>query len=51
MVRSHAGQADRDGTDAEEAVAAMQAALDATRLAGIETNLRWLRAVVRSTPS
>ncbi|EGD57757.1 urea carboxylase [Novosphingobium nitrogenifigens DSM 19370] len=34
----------------EEAVAAMQAALDATRLAGIETNLRWLRAVVRSTP-
>lgn len=30
-----------------EAVAAMQAALDATRLAGIETNLRWLRDVVR----
>jgi len=31
-----------------EAIVAMQAALDATRLAGIETNLRWLRAVVRS---
>ena len=30
------------------AIAAMQAALDATRLAGIETNLRWLRTVVRS---
>jgi urea carboxylase len=32
----------------EAAVTAMQAALDATRLAGIETNLRWLRDVVRS---
>ncbi len=32
----------------DEAIAAMQAALDQTRLAGIETNLRWLRAVVRS---
>ena len=31
-----------------EAVAAMQAALDATRLSGIETNLDWLRSVVRS---
>jgi len=30
-----------------EAIVALQAALDATRLAGIETNLRWLRAVVR----
>ncbi len=29
------------------AIAALQSALDATRLAGIETNLRWLRAVVR----
>ncbi len=29
------------------AIAALQAALDDTRLAGIETNLRWLRAVVR----
>jgi urea carboxylase len=34
--------------DRAAAIAAMQAALDATRLAGIETNLRWLRAVVRS---
>jgi urea carboxylase len=31
-----------------EAIRALQDALDATRLAGIETNLRWLRAVVRS---
>lgn len=31
-----------------EAVTAMQAALDATTLAGIETNLDWLRTVVRS---
>ena len=31
----------------EEAITRMQAALDATRLAGIETNLHWLRAVVR----
>jgi urea carboxylase len=34
----------------DEAVAAMQAALDDTRLAGIETNLDWLRTVVRSQP-
>ena len=34
----------------EEAVAALQSALDDTRLAGIETNLRWLRAVVRDAP-
>lgn len=32
------------------AVAALQAALDATRLAGIETNLDWLRTVTRSQP-
>ncbi|WP_353230901.1 urea carboxylase [Novosphingobium sp.] len=32
----------------EAAIIALQSALDATRLAGIETNLRWLRAVVRS---
>jgi urea carboxylase len=31
-----------------EAVAAMQAALDKARVDGIETNLRWLRDVVRS---
>ena len=37
------------GTDRDAAVAAMQAALDGTRLAGIETNLRWLRDVARST--
>lgn len=30
------------------AVAAMQAALDATRIDGIETNVRWLRDVVRA---
>jgi urea carboxylase len=36
------------GKDREEAVAGMQAALDETRLAGIETNLRWLRDVARS---
>jgi len=36
------------GDDRETAVAAMQAALDGTRLAGIETNLRWLRDVARS---
>ena len=36
------------GEDRDAAVAAMQAALDDTRLAGIETNLRWLRDVVRS---
>lgn len=34
-----------------EAVAAMQDALDASRVDGIETNLRWLRDVVRSPPS
>ena len=33
----------------EQAIVALQAALDATRLAGIETNLHWLRAVVRGT--
>jgi urea carboxylase len=32
----------------DEAVAAMQAALDESRIDGIETNLRWLRQVVRS---
>ncbi len=32
----------------DEAVAALQSALGATRLAGIETNLDWLRSVVRS---
>lgn len=32
----------------EEAIAALQAALDKTRLRGIETNLDWLRTVVRS---
>jgi urea carboxylase len=31
----------------EGAIAEMQAALDASRLDGIETNLRWLRTVVR----
>ncbi|WP_126172018.1 urea carboxylase [Altericroceibacterium xinjiangense] len=36
--------------DRAAAVAAMQAALDDTRLAGIETNLDWLRQVVRSAP-
>ena len=36
------------GKDRDAAVAAMQAALDATRLAGIETNLRWLRDVTRA---
>jgi urea carboxylase len=36
--------------DREQAVAAMQAALDDTRLSGIETNLDWLRTVVRSEP-
>ncbi|MDQ4419326.1 urea carboxylase [Sphingobium sp. DEHP117] len=33
-----------------EAIATMQAALDQTRLDGIETNLRWLRDVVRCDP-
>jgi len=36
------------GKDRAAAVTAMQAALDETRLAGIETNLRWLRDVARS---
>jgi urea carboxylase len=34
--------------DREAAVAAMQRALDETRLAGLETNLEWLRDVARS---
>lgn len=34
--------------DRPAAVAALQAALDGTRLAGLETNLDWLRTVVRS---
>jgi urea carboxylase len=34
----------------EAAVFAMQAALDESRLDGIETNLRWLREVVRTKP-
>ncbi|PNP96255.1 urea carboxylase [Sphingobium sp. SA916] len=33
-----------------QAVSAMQAALDQSRIDGIETNLRWLREVVRSSP-
>ncbi|BEU99602.1 urea carboxylase [Novosphingobium olei] len=36
------------GETRDAAVAAMQAALDASRIDGIETNLRWLREVVRS---
>jgi urea carboxylase len=36
------------GTTRDEAIAAMQAALDASRIDGIETNLRWLREVVRA---
>jgi urea carboxylase len=32
----------------DEAIAAMQAALDGSRIDGIETNLRWLREVVRA---
>ena len=36
--------------DRTAAVEALQQALDDTRLAGIETNLDWLRAVVRSEP-
>jgi len=36
--------------DREAAVVALRQALDETRLAGIETNLDWLRAVVRSEP-
>jgi urea carboxylase len=33
-----------------EAIAAMQAALEESRIDGIETNLRWLRDVVRTGP-
>ena len=36
--------------DREQAVAALQAALEVTRLAGLETNLDWLREVARSAP-
>jgi len=36
------------GENREAAVTAMRQALDATRLAGIETNLRWLRDVARA---
>ena len=36
------------GTTRAEAITAMQAALDASRIDGIETNLRWLREVVRA---
>jgi urea carboxylase len=36
------------GENRDAAVTAMQAALDETRLAGIETNVRWLRDVARS---
>jgi urea carboxylase len=34
----------------DAAIAAMQAALDESRIDGIETNLRWLREVVRTPP-
>src|SRR5699024_8776114 len=34
----------------EAAIAKMQAALDSSRVDGIETNLRWLRDVVRNEP-
>ena len=37
-------------SDRAAAVAAMQSALDSTQLSGIETNLDWLRTVVRSAP-
>lgn len=36
------------GTTRDEAIAKMQATLDASRIDGIETNLRWLREVVRA---
>jgi urea carboxylase len=36
--------------DRPAAIAALQHALDETRLSGIETNLDWLRTVVRSQP-
>ena len=36
--------------DRAQAIAALQQALDQTRLGGIETNLDWLRTVVRSQP-
>jgi len=35
------------GTDRDDAVRAMQQALDATRIAGVETNLAYLRMVMR----
>ncbi len=35
--------------DRPQAVAALQRALDATRISGLETNLEWLRNVVRSS--
>lgn len=37
------------GATRTEAITAMQAALDASRIDGIETNLRWLREVVRAS--
>lgn len=37
------------GDTREGSIAAMQAALDEARVDGIETNLRWLREVVRTT--
>ncbi|MFY7743999.1 MAG: urea carboxylase [Erythrobacter sp.] len=36
------------GATREQAISAMQIALDASRVDGIETNLRWLREVVRN---
>jgi len=36
------------GATRDEAIAKMQATLDASRIDGIETNLRWLREVVRA---
>ena len=37
-----------NGADRATAVAALQRALEATRIAGLETNLDWLRQIVRS---
>jgi urea carboxylase len=37
-------------TTRDAAIAAMRAALDESRIDGIETNLRWLREVVRAAP-
>ncbi len=37
-----------NGTDRTTAVAALQRALDATHIAGLETNLDWLRQIVRT---